>query len=47
MTPNALKKLCDEYNDRCAITGVKFVRRPDEPNALSPNRKDNSILCIL
>ncbi|KAM9984711.1 hypothetical protein ACTFIY_009146 [Dictyostelium cf. discoideum] len=32
-----------DYKDRCAITVVEFVRRSDETNSLSPNRKDNSI----
>ncbi|KAM9992462.1 hypothetical protein ACTFIY_009901 [Dictyostelium cf. discoideum] len=43
LTPVALNKICDDYNDRCAITRVKFVRRPDEPISILPNRNDNSI----
>lgn len=34
LTRETLEKLCDNNDDRCAITKAKFVRRPDEPNSL-------------
>ncbi|KAM9960410.1 hypothetical protein ACTFIW_009550 [Dictyostelium discoideum] len=43
LTKTALEKICDEYQNRCAITMVEFVKRSDKPNSLSANRIDNSI----
>ncbi|EAL66500.1 hypothetical protein DDB_G0281881 [Dictyostelium discoideum AX4] len=34
----ALDKLCENYENRYAITSVKFVKRSDEPNSLSPKK---------